>query len=737
MAAAVSSQGETTSRVEIVSPKDTSAMATTNEALEAVSISFEPPNDPDAQNTVTDFIDFTEYLPADMIRSLTLIGSLDERYSEASIKVNDLTTIWSTLPSMPAKNRPAPVRLRADISEQLKLAVNSRVFAHAEAVRMSDNVNHHYHKAKILLEKLQKMMETYPTEEQRPRADSKSPQMARAKLTAKPAVDGGAPKTRHRRIPPITVPGEVLAPFDIEYDTGSDESDVSSDDSDIRRTPAPKIKLVTNRAPKSANRSSRVMSYPSAELTAAQAASAAALMNPPPEDAVIGSVHAPWLRLTDYELAKLRKRMKKNAAWTPSETMVVRELEKLGRGPEQYKAAKKKAEAEGQAFEAAVPSTTVDNDSGMQQLPAGAVSADRLATDDMPTSNRGMKLNAAKKLKKEIMAKQAAEELAKEQGLPLNTSLDADDSPKATSQQKRKRDSDVGASYEATEITPPRPQIKRPKVETPVPPPQPPSFNRRNSSISSSLASNAPQTETPVPIPVPMSKGAMSPTPSSGKAVTTLVPVKPPAETPVPLPNLEKRKITPVYPPVRETRSREAKREVKEETVKPNELSASAPQGAAEGRPRRSVSRGLTPAPDSARRPGSRGKAASQEPPSLASDRPRRASTARNTPAPEARPPAKRPKRPAPGVVSRTSSGGNSAVGKRKAAPKKKTRTTKKDKGQSTEMEVDEIEVDDEGNPIDPEEPRYCICNGVSFGTMIECERGEVSLPCLPRTMGY
>ncbi|KAF5010072.1 hypothetical protein FDECE_3751, partial [Fusarium decemcellulare] len=123
------------------------------------------------------------------------------------------------------------------------------------------------------------------------------------------------------------------------------------------------------------------------------------------------------------------------------------------------------------------------------------------------------------------------------------------------------------------------------------------------------------------------------------------------------------------------------------------------------------------------RRPSSRGKAASQEPqPSLAADRPRRASTARNTPAPEPRPP-KRTKRPAPGVVSTTSSGGNSAVGKRKAAPRKKARP-RRDKGPAEpEME----EVDDEGNPIDPDEPRYCLCNRVSFGTMIECDNVDVS----------
>src|ERR1700733_247879 len=33
--------------------------------------------DPDAQTTVTDLLDFTDYLPSDMVRSLTLVGKLD------------------------------------------------------------------------------------------------------------------------------------------------------------------------------------------------------------------------------------------------------------------------------------------------------------------------------------------------------------------------------------------------------------------------------------------------------------------------------------------------------------------------------------------------------------------------------------------------------------------------------------------------------------------------------------
>ena len=69
-------------------------------------------------------------------------------------------------------------------------------------------------------------------------------------------------------------------------------------------------------------------------------------------------------------------------------------------------------------------------------------------------------------------------------------------------------------------------------------------------------------------------------------------------------------------------------------------------------------------------------------------------------------------------------------MGKRKAAPRKKARgSTRKDKGasQPPEQDVVEVEVDDDGNVIDPNEPRYCLCNGVSFGTMIQCDNVDVS----------
>lgn len=750
---------------------------TIERSLGAMNSTLTSRADADAQTTVTDFLDFTEYLPSDMIRSLTLIGKLDQAYEDASFKIDELTTSWGRLPTLAPADRPSPAQLRADISEKLNRAVSSRVFAHAEAVRMSENVHRHYNKATVLLAKLQTMMENYPTEEQKSPTASRSPQLTRAKLTVRASGEDGQ-KVRRQRVPRITVPGEVLAPYDIEYDTFSDEDESSSDDESEapRRTPAPapRIKLV-NKTPKSASRPSRPAQTPVA-LTAAAAANAAALLQPPPENAVIGSADAPWLQLTDYELAKLRKRMKKNATWTPSETMVARELKLLNRGPDAYREAKKQAEDEGRTFDPTVPAAVDEDESGAPQLPAGAISVDSVAAaEDLPTSNRGMKLNEAKKMKRETLAKLAAEEaeesarkmaeqakawLGRGGRAPESSKDAASDksrpTPRPNNKRRRETESDTNEAQDGTESPSSSvPQIKRTKTETPVLPPQHITLTRSSLKAQDStpnpalltpggtIKSVTPQTETPVPIPIPpqgsssmgASRSATSPTPSASVpgTVTTTVPIKPPAETPVPLPFMDRRKsVTPVTPPVRETPTREAsKRETRGEAAKrtqqPSALQAQ--QTPIEQPARRSSSRGatprITPGPDASRRPASRGKAMSQEPPSsLATDRPRRASTARNTPAPEARQPSKRAKRPAPGVVSTTNSGGNSAVGKRKAAPKKKARFTKKEKGQ---METEIEEVDDEGNPISAEEPRYCLCNRVSFGTMIQCDNVDVS----------
>ena len=271
-------------------------------------------------------------------------------------------------------------------------------------------------------------------------------------------------------------------------------------------------------------------------------------MKPPPENAVIGSADAPWLQLTLYELAKLRKRMKKNANWTPSETMVARELKGLGRGPEEFKTAKKKAEEEGKPFDPPVPAPVVDPVTGKSSMPAGAMSIDSVTANEIPTSNRGMKLNEAKKLKRD-MAKQAAQEaeesakrfeeiarriMSQSRGFQQGDGTTSS-RKNSRSSKKRKRDSmsetgtekpgaEGGDAATSTSTSKPLP-AKRAKTETPVPPPV-------LTPSGSTVQQQQEKQPTPVPTPLPPND---KPAPAISRVGSAAVVH---SQTPVPVPQV-------------------------------------------------------------------------------------------------------------------------------------------------------------------------------------------------------
>ena len=64
-----------------------------------------PAPNPDAQTTVNDFLDYTEFYPSDLVRSLTLIGDLDATYAEAVQQVHELTSLYCKLPQLPDRER--------------------------------------------------------------------------------------------------------------------------------------------------------------------------------------------------------------------------------------------------------------------------------------------------------------------------------------------------------------------------------------------------------------------------------------------------------------------------------------------------------------------------------------------------------------------------------------------------------------------------------------------------------
>lgn len=752
-----------------ISPRQTPApIHSAIESLESIKNGLESLDgraDPDAQATVTDFLEFTEHLPADITRSLTLIGKLDRDHIDASAHLHDLTYTWGQLPSLAADHRPAPVQLRADIADELGRVLTARVYSHAEAVRMAENSNRHLNRLKLIHAKLRSMFENYPAEDEAnnrsPVATTRSPQATRVNKRYQ-----GGDKGRRPRGPRITVPGEVLAPYEVGYDVFSGASDSSEDEVDEepvartarRRTPAPRGGSQKPRGRKPANE--KPPKVPKLKISKAPGATqsqvpvpkiavadsellpGSAPLRPPSDDAVPGSEEAPWLQLTPYELAKLRKRMKKNAAWVPSDTMVNRELKLLGRGYDGWTAAKKKAEADGVPFDPVLPQPVIDEATGSEHLPMGAVSLDSaIAAEDKPLTNRGHELNKAKKMKKDRLSDQAAKEaeestkriaqLARSFQVPFQQSQPSSQSQaKNTKRQQKKRKR--GSVAEADAEKPEPVTLKRSKTETPVPVPQHIALPRQTPIPPPQLTpggTQIPLSTTPVPIPVPVhdqsilvgvkSSSGTSPAPSTDVGTTTTtVPTKSPADDSSTSP---KKTVTPILPPVRETRAREAK--TNQRAAVPPPIKTSGSRGNTPGAP---TSGGESSA---SRRPPSRG-GAQDSGPGLAAERPRRTSTARNTPAPEPslRQPSKRTKRPAPGIISRTNSGGNnSAITKRKAAPKKSKRGAGAGSAQRKAEAEAEVEVDEDGNVIDPNEPRYCLCNRVSFGTMVMCESENVS----------
>ena len=233
------------------SPRDKSTLTEAMEAMGALPENLDPLEsrvaDTDIQATVTDFLDFTEYLPSDTIRSMTLIGNLDRKHQDAAGAVSSLTKKWSKLPEMPANERPNPVTLRADISKSLGHAVSSRLYSHAEALRIQVNVNRHYNRAKYILAKLEHMRDNYPEEDEQKKgkiAPAKNPNVVRAKAAK---VASKEEKMRWQRVPRITVPGDVIAPFEINCEISDGDSSESSDDDSIEASlspaPPPKTEL--------------------------------------------------------------------------------------------------------------------------------------------------------------------------------------------------------------------------------------------------------------------------------------------------------------------------------------------------------------------------------------------------------------------------------------------------------------------------------------------------------------
>ncbi|KAL4992168.1 hypothetical protein BDW68DRAFT_150673 [Aspergillus falconensis] len=642
---------------------------------ETGGVILDGPFDPDAQATVTDFIDYTEYLPADLLRSLTLIRGLDKRYLDSAQSVHDLTKKYGQLPDLPSNARPDPSALRRDISAQLDSAINARESAYAESCRLYDVVDRHFNRLDSIRQKLEalpKPAEREPTPPQ-PLTNAKRPRTSK-KDDAPPTttritlrLDGarGDKKSRTRR---SVVAAEHLAGLHPDSPIASTEHS----DNDVESKETPSESVAQTKKEKQARRP-----RPSGEAANSLRASAGmstssalALLKPPPEDAKPGSEDLPWLRLTEWEMTKLRKKMKKNAVWQPSEVMIHRELAIRGRGWEAYKAAKAEAEANGTEF---LDCDDIANNNilGLTRRSDGSKEVEGIM--EMKLSNRGMKLNEAKKLKRENQAREqaalaAAEaEAAKRLGQLGSTSQGfvshgADRPQESSAADKQSR---FLKKRKPQTSSPPAPELAGRQEDAESRPTRSTAKRRKRDKESSPIEALIPE----APDNVPGIKVDSPESPKPAAAIQSTV-----------------------------TRSKG----------------------------------GPTPAPSESR-PPSRGVSTTAAEPVLNAARELRRTSAtpvRKTPVPEGsrapsvNAPTRRRKRPAPGPVSNGPDGGAAvSYGRRKAKPSKK-RVGPREAGLNVGQD---IRIDEDGvlEEIDPNEPRYCICGDVSFGTMICCENPD------------
>ena len=733
--------------------------------------------DPDAQALVNDFIDHTEFYPSDLIRSLTLIGKLDELYLDTTAKVHDLSATYGDLPSLPAAQRQDAQFLRKQISAALDYAIHCRESASAEANRLYLVTERHCARISTVKRKLQQLP-LPPSLGSSPTPVSAQTQSARtrkaAAATAAAAVAGdGERKSRitlhldstglaHRQAsatsrqkgrdgagasasregvrssvsgsdavsqglgsePDIEVSGDESS-GDHEHAHYDRHSDKAATGNRFKSTKIriPKIPKVQNGA-----------GYDSASADALAALSTSnmlANLEPPPADAKPGSKHAPWYKLTEWEMARLRKRMKKNAIWNPSDTMIRRELTDMGRGRENYEKARAHAEATGEEFLDEDPI-----DATKKVLGPGEISFSPLSKEDMQLVNRGMRLNEAKKLKKETLAREQAARDAMEideasrkiadaghsmkslftRSSGINVPSSLPNSPEKAKNtfghvKKRKREGSVGDNGTGREVVS-VPAIdsskqapKRLKIAPPRPLTLPGSYARSRGLAASSSSATA--------IKVPLAPAGSSVANAASATIRRAT-----VHSSTPLDSLKK-------------------------------ISTSAT--AAMTRPRRASGLSKATTPDLSTpglrgpngRPRSRGgiistgaKAASAEPPSKGERRElrglRRGSNASLPTSPRSGNPrvnVRRGKKAAPGLITAGEDGGTKvSVGKRKAAPRKRGSTTDKKRNDKDGDPAERVDSGEAGEDVDPNEERYCYCGDVSYGTMIACEADDVSV---------
>ncbi|KAI5307312.1 hypothetical protein KEM56_000019 [Ascosphaera pollenicola] len=615
-------------------------------------------SDPDAQATVSDFIDYTEYLPADLQRSLTLIRELDERYLRATQAVHELTKTYGALPSLPDADKPDPVILRRLISEQLERAVSARECAFAEARRLYDVVDRHFDRLGSIHTKLENMSKSAPALQSVAAATT-------AATTAAPGEPSEKKATRTTRSTAgETTPTRLTLRLDPRKNNQNREAiDPSSPNAESPKPGLPDIgkkplalRLKVPPTTHHKGRKGRELSNASTneEINAIETSTRNALqmLKPPPEDAPIGSEHRPWLRLTEWELTRLRKRMKKNNVWQPSEVMVHRELAVRGRGWDNYQRARAHAKETGTEL--------IDcDDIEHNYMPGQSIQGrDIHAGQETTLTNRGMKLNEAKKLKRENLAREAAAAAA-----AAGETDDKAQSPQVTRVMSRSSRSRTNKNDQTNDD----------------------GVDAVGNNIRSRQASS-----------VATGHGAAADFSSNASQANE---------------NLSKD---------RESRQTRKRKPADLEIALDHDSEITSITRASRKKSKSGEEIEATSAPTDHRTTRQQQQSRAQSPEKSSGAQKAAAATTGG----------RRNKRPAPGPVTSSQDGGTAvSVGRRKTKPAaarqmKRESLAKEITQQAMILDQEDMRIDEDGvhEQVDPNEPRYCICGDVSFGTMICCE---------------
>ncbi|KAJ4379008.1 hypothetical protein N0V86_005885 [Didymella sp. IMI 355093] len=306
-----------------------------------------PAPNPDAQTTVNDFLDYTEFYPSDLVRSLTLISDLDASYADAVQQIHELTALYCRLPTLPERERERtdPATLRRQVAQQLQKAISQREYANKEAERLYEVTKRHCQRASIIKRKLQAQPEPPSRDPTPPPVSPTALKRSYERPRLHINFDGGRDRHRQSAVP---LPGRRARAHSAS--SSSSSSGASDGGRRIRLAERPrKERPYKDRSQKPRSRAPGVAgTNVHSSIAGISTSNALAKLTPPPADARPGSKWAPWRKLTEYEMAVLRKQMKKNAVWTPSLTMVNRELERKHRTKGDYEREKARCEATGE-----------------------------------------------------------------------------------------------------------------------------------------------------------------------------------------------------------------------------------------------------------------------------------------------------------------------------------------------------------------------------------------------------